>query len=100
MLRFQKIDHLKVSIHLYNLANNSNYRNIFELYKLIVELQYSSLKCSNDDKIGNEINLLKTPVIVPYYLFPVTKLRNVLFINFLCYFTEFKVCQFKFVFII
>ena len=32
--------------------------------------------------ISNEINLLKTPVIAPYYLFPVTELRNVLLINF------------------
>ena len=62
-------------------------------------MSYNSLKCSNDNKISNEINLLKAPVIVPCYLFPVVELRNVLFINFICYFTEFKVLEFKFVFI-
>ena len=40
------------------------------------------------------------PVIVPYYLFATTELRNVLFINFVYYFTEFKVREFKFVFLI
>ena len=43
--------------------------------------------------------LLKTSVIVSYYLFLVMELRNVLFIDFVCYFTEFKVREFKFVFI-
>ena len=44
----------------------------------------------NSDRDRNQI-LLKTPVIVPYYLFLVMELRNMLFINFVCYFTEFKV---------
>ena len=52
----------------------------------------------NSDRDRNQI-LLKTPVIVPYYLFLVMELRNVLFIDFVCYFTEFKVREFKFVFI-
>ena len=52
----------------------------------------------NSDKDRNQI-LLITPVIVPYYLFLVMELRNVLFINFVCYFTEFKVREFKFVLI-
>ena len=52
----------------------------------------------NSDRDRNQI-LLKTPVIVPYYLFLVMELRNVLFINFVCYFTEFKVREFKFVLI-
>ena len=43
----------------------------------------------NSDKDRNQI-LLITPVIVPYYLFLVMELRNVLFINFICHFTEFK----------
>ena len=43
----------------------------------------------NSDRDRNQI-LLKTPVIVPYYLFLVMELRNVLFINFICYFAEFK----------
>ena len=43
----------------------------------------------NSDRDRNQI-LLKTPVIVPYYLFLVMELRNMLFINFVCYFTEFK----------
>ena len=53
----------------------------------------------NFDRDRNQV-LIKTPVIVPYYLFLVMELRNVLFINFICYFTEFKVSEFKFVFII
>ena len=52
----------------------------------------------NSDRDRNQI-LLKTPVIVPYYLFLVMELRNVLFINFVCYFTEFKVREFKILFI-
>ena len=52
----------------------------------------------NSDRDRNKI-LLKTPVIFPYYLFLVMELRNILFINFVCYFTEFKVREFKFVFI-
>ena len=52
----------------------------------------------NSDRDRNQI-LLKTPVIFPYYLLLVMELRNVLFINFVCYFTEFKVREFKFVFI-
>ena len=52
----------------------------------------------NSNRDRNQI-LLKTPVIVSYYLFFVTELRNVLFINFVCYFTEFKVRKYKFVFI-
>ena len=52
----------------------------------------------NSDRDRNKI-LLKTPVIFPYYLFLVMELRNMLFINFVCYFTEFKVREFKFVFI-
>ena len=51
----------------------------------------------NSDRDRNQV-LLKTPVIVPYYLFLVMELRNVLFINFVCYFTEFKVCEYEFVF--
>ena len=42
---------------------------------------------------------LKTPVIVPHYLFLVMEIRNVLFINLVCYFTELKAREFKFVFI-
>ena len=38
-------------------------------------------------------------MIVPHYLFPVAEFRNVLFINFVCYFTEIKVREFKFMFI-
>ena len=52
----------------------------------------------NSDRDRNKI-LLKTPVIFPYYLFLVMELRNILFINFVCYFTEFKVREFKFVLI-
>ena len=52
----------------------------------------------NSDRDRNKI-LLKTPVIFPYYLFLVMGLRNILFINFVCYFTEFKVRESKFVFI-
>ena len=52
----------------------------------------------NCDRDRNQI-LFKMPLIVPYYLFLVMELRNVLFINFICYFTEFKVREFKFVFI-
>ena len=52
----------------------------------------------NSDRDCNQI-LLETPVIVPYYLFLVMELRNVLFIDFVCYFPEFKVRKFKFVFI-
>ena len=52
----------------------------------------------NSDRDRNQV-LLKTPVIVPCYLFLVMEPRNVLFINFICYFTEFKVSEFKFVFI-
>ena len=52
----------------------------------------------NSDRDRNQIPL-KTPVIFPYYLLLVMELRNVLFINFVCYFTEFKVREFKFVFI-
>ena len=52
----------------------------------------------NSDRDRNQV-LIKTPVIVPYYLFLVMELRNVLFINFICYFTEFKVSKLKFVFI-
>ena len=59
-------------------ACNSNCRSIFKLQTLIVELYYNSLKRNNDNKISIEINLLKTPMIVPYYLFPVTELRNVI----------------------
>ena len=40
----------------------------------------------NSDRDRNQI-LIKTPVIVPYYSFLVIELRNVLFINFICYFT-------------
>ena len=50
----------KVGKHLYNSAYNSSCRNIFKLQTLIVELQYNSPKCSNDNKISNEIYLLKT----------------------------------------
>ena len=42
----------------------------------------------NSDGDRNQI-LLKTPVIVSYYLFLAMELRNVLFIDFVCYFTEF-----------
>ena len=52
----------------------------------------------NSDRDRNQI-LLKTVVIVPYYVLLVMELRNVLFINFVCYFTEFKVHEFKFVLI-
>ena len=52
----------------------------------------------NSERDRNQI-LLKTLVIVPYYLFFVMELRSVLFINFVCYFTEFKVREFKFVII-
>ena len=52
----------------------------------------------NSDRDRNQI-LLKTPVIVPCCLFLVMELRNVLFINFVCYLTKFKVREFKFVFI-
>ena len=52
----------------------------------------------NSDRDCNQI-LLNTSVIVSYYLFLVMELRNVLFINFVCYFTEFKVRGYKFVFI-
>ena len=52
----------------------------------------------NSDRDRNQIPL-KTPVIFAYYLLLVMELRNVLFINFVCYFTEFKVREFKFVFI-
>ena len=52
----------------------------------------------NSDRDRNQI-LLKTPVIFPYYLLLVMELRNVLFINFVCYFTEFRVLEFKFLFI-
>ena len=52
----------------------------------------------NSDRDRNQI-LLKTPVIVPYYLLLVIELRNVLFISFICYFIEFKVHEFEFVFI-
>ena len=51
----------------------------------------------NSDRDRNQI-LLKTAVIVPYYLFLVIELRNVLFISFVCYFIEFKVRELKFVF--
>ena len=51
----------------------------------------------NSDGDRNQI-LLKTPVIVSYYLFLAMELRNVLFIDFVCYFTEFMVREFKFVF--
>ena len=47
----------------------------------MVEFLYNSLNCSNDNKISKEINLRKRLVIVPYYPFAVTELRNVLFIN-------------------
>ena len=50
----------------------------------------------NFDRDRNQI-LLKMPVIVFYYLFLVMEFRNVLFINFVCYFTEFKIREFKFV---
>ena len=50
----------------------------------------------NFDRDRNQI-LLKAPVIVSYYLFLVMEFRNVLFINFVCYFTEFKIREFKFV---
>ena len=40
---------------------------------------------SNGDR--NQI-LLKTPVVVSYYFFLAMELRNVLFIIFVCYFTE------------
>ena len=50
----------------------------------------------NFDRDRNQI-LLKMPVIVSYYLFLVMEFRNVLFINFVCYFTEFKIREFKFV---
>ena len=40
----------------------------------------------NSDRDRNQI-LLKTPVIVLYYLFLVMELRNVLFINFISYIT-------------
>ena len=40
----------------------------------------------NSDRDRNQI-LLKTSVIVLYYLFLVMELRNVLFINFVCYIT-------------
>ena len=52
----------------------------------------------NSNRDCNQI-FLETPVIVLYYLFLVMELRNVLFINFVCYFTEFRVLEFKFVFI-
>ena len=52
----------------------------------------------NSDRDRHQI-LHKTAVIVPCYLFLVMELRNVLFINFVFYFTEFKVHEFKFVFI-
>ena len=51
----------------------------------------------NSDGDRNQI-LLKTPVIVSYYLFLAMELRNVLFIDFVCYFTEFMVREFIFVF--
>ena len=50
----------------------------------------------NFDRDRNQI-LLKAPVIVSYYLFLVMEFRNVLFINFVCDFTEFKIRVFKFV---
>ena len=53
----------------------------------------------NSDGDRNQI-LLKTPVIVPYYLFLVMDLRNVLFINFVCCFTEIKVREFKFAYLL
>ena len=52
----------------------------------------------NSNRDRNQI-LLKTPLIVSYYLFFVIELRNVLFINLVCYFTEFKVRKYEFVFI-
>ena len=52
----------------------------------------------NSNRDCNQI-LLKMPVIVSCYLFLIMKLRNVLLINFACYFIECKVRKFKFVFI-
>ena len=68
---------------------------------IIKEVMKKNNKRSNEEESTKkkQKNLLKAPMIAPYYLFPLRELRNVLFISFDCYFTGFKVCEFKFLFL-